>query len=139
MYPHFIEVHTDEGTECSVNVDHITVLADRRIRTDDGEDANVDVQESYEELKQLIRAVGCLIQKGDPRLDTAHPLKWDDLTKIDMIGEPVWNSNSLRWMLLIDSANDRTWIELINDAGGHEKWIEHDTVKFPLYRMRGRI
>lgn len=62
------------------------------------------------------------------------PLTWDDLCRLEMIGEPVWNSNTLRWMLIIDNASDGTWIDLVNHAGGHEKWIEHDLRKNPLYR-----
>lgn len=65
-----------------------------------------------------------------------NPAKWDDLCRLEMIGEPVWNSNTRRWMLLIDQANDNNWIELINHAGGHEKWIEHDLRKQPLYRIK---
>ena len=61
-------------------------------------------------------------------------LTWNELCKLHMIGEPVWNSSTRRWMLVIDSAYDGTWIELINHAGGHEKWIEHDLRKNPLYR-----
>ena len=72
---------------------------------------------------------------GDPRVET-KPLSWDVLTRVDMIGEPVFNSNSRHWMLLLDIASDRTWIELINHAGGHEKWIEHDAQKYPLYATR---
>ena len=62
------------------------------------------------------------------------PLTWDDLCRLEMIGEPVWNSATRRWMLLIDSANDNTWIDLVNHAGGVEHWIEHDLRKAPLYR-----
>ena len=62
------------------------------------------------------------------------PLTWEDLCKLDMIGSPVWNGNTRRWMLIIDSANDGTWIDLVNHAGGKERWIEHDLRKAPLYR-----
>ena len=64
------------------------------------------------------------------------PLSWDDLCRLEMIGEPVFNSNTRRWMLLIDSAADNSWITLVNHAGGEEQWIEHDVQRFPLYRMR---
>jgi len=64
------------------------------------------------------------------------PLTWDELCRIDMIGEPIWNEGTRRWMLLIDSANDGSWIDLVNHAGGKERWIGHDARKFPLYRMR---
>ena len=66
--------------------------------------------------------------------DLNLPLKWDELCRIDMIGEPVWNGGTRRWMLLIDSGSDNTWIELVNNAGGREHWIEHDLRLAPLYR-----
>lgn len=66
--------------------------------------------------------------------DENNPLTWEDLCKLNMIGSPVWNSNTRRWMLIIDSANDGTWIDLVNHAGGKEHWIEHDLCKNPLYR-----
>ena len=62
------------------------------------------------------------------------PLTWDELCMLDAIGEPVWNGSSRRWMLIIDSAADGTWIELINHAGGKERWIQHDLLKAKLYR-----
>lgn len=74
--------------------------------------------------------------KGKPNfrdIDNS-PLSWDELCRIDMIGEPVWNSGTRRWMLLIDSGSDNTWIELVNHAGGRERWIEHDLRLAPLYR-----
>ena len=134
MYTKFIEVH-DKDTDMllSFNADKITVFCDQGIDTDRG---GFEVAESYEEIQKLIEDCGCLIHRKDPRLDLAHPLTWSDLCKLEMIGEPVWNSNTLRWMLIIDNASDGTWIELINHAGGHEKWIEHDAKKFPLYRMK---
>ena len=138
-YPHFIEVHGEKDLSAiSINIANIVGFAEYPkghcvIKSVD--DGGWHTDESYEDVKRLIRDAGCLIAKADPRLENL-PVSWDVLTSVDMIGEPVWNSNTRRWMLLIDSANDRTWVELINHAGGHEKWIEHDLRKFPLYRMR---
>ena len=57
-------------------------------------------------------------EKDEEEMNTdKQALTWDELCKLHMIGEPVWNSHTLRWMLLIDSAWDGTWIELINNAG----------------------
>ena len=140
MFPKFIEVtrsHNNESWKCAVNVANIVFYEDHTIWATGSEDGGlIWVEETYDEIKQLIEDCGCMINKRDSRLDRAHPLIWSDLCRLDMIGEPVWNSNSQRWMLIIDSANDNTWIELINHAGGHEKWIGHDARKFPLYRMR---
>ena len=134
MYTKFIEVHDkDTDMKLSFNADKITVFGDQIIDTDR---EGFEVAESYDEIQKLIEDCGCLIHRKDSRLDLAHPLTWSDLCKLEMIGEPVWNSATRRWMLLIDSANDNTWIDLVNHAGGHEKWIEHDTIKRPLYRMK---
>ena len=64
------------------------------------------------------------------------PLLWEDLCRIEMIGEPVWNSNTKRWMLLIDSGSGNDWILLVNHAGGQEQWLEHDVKKAPLYGVK---
>ena len=140
MYPHFIELHCEKtGDKVFINIENITVVTPlderfdyRRIYTNDHD--YTDVKESYDDIKRLISDAGALIQKADPRLENL-PVSWDTLTSVDRIGEPVFNSNTRRWMLVIDSANDRTWVELINHAGGHEKWIEHDLLKYPLNRM----
>ena len=131
IYPHFIELH-DGADPLSINVDRIEWFADETVIMTNCE---VRVLESYEDIKRLVRDSGALIAKQDPRLENL-PVDWYTLTSVDMIGEPVWNSNSRRWMLVIDSANDRSWVELINHAGGRERWGEHELRKFPLYRMR---
>lgn len=64
------------------------------------------------------------------------PLSWDDLCRVGMIGEPVWNGKTKRWMLLIDSAADNSWITLVNHAGGQEMWIELDVKRCPLYGVK---
>lgn len=143
MYPRFIEVHDKEDDILvSVNVDCIANFFPKG----DGDGAIINCRdcggqvttESYDDLKTLIQNAGCAIQKGDPRLDTSKPVPWDELTKPQMIGEPLFNSNSRKWMLLIDSASDNTWIDLVNTSGGTERWIEHDAQKYPLYRMGER-
>lgn len=143
MYPRFIEVTCELGDEEHrtienklINVDHIVAVSDNIIHC--GKDGTFYADESYDELKALIQSAGCAIQKGDPRLDTSKPVPWDELTKPDMIGEPLFNSNTRKWMLLIDSASDNTWIDLVNTSGGTERWIEHDAQKYPLYRMGER-
>lgn len=64
------------------------------------------------------------------------PLDWDDLCRIEMIGEPVWNGKTRRWMLLIDSGSGNDWILLVNHEGGQEQWLEHDVKKTPLYGVK---
>ena len=95
------------------------------------------VMEKYDEVNALIAVAGYFNDKADPRLD-GHMLTMDDMTKPSMIGEPVWCSVQRRWMLLIDNAADRSWVELINDAGGHEKMIAHDVQRNAFYRMKRR-
>lgn len=135
MYPRFIELHWHE-IPASVNVDNIGIIKDHEFLDASGHEFQVD--ESYEDIKAMIQSAGCAIQKGDPRLDTSKPVAWDELTKPDMIGEPLFNSNSRKWMLLIDSASDNSWVDLVNTSGGTERWIEHDVQKYPLYRMGER-
>lgn len=139
MYPRFVEVHEaeDDQSEISVNVDniinfHVDEDGETIIEVTDG--SFYRIAESYDELKALITETGCLIHKADPRLERT-PVSWDDLCRMEMIGEPVFNSNTRRWMLLIDSASDGSWIQLVNHAGGQEQWIQHDAQRFPLYRM----
>lgn len=91
-----------------------------------------DVLYHLKEYQRYQKTPSCMCHMA--MCDENNPLTWDDLCKLDMIGSPVWNGSTCRWMLLIDSANDGTWIEMINHAGGHEKWIEHDLRKNPLYR-----
>ena len=142
MTPHFIELHPpfeETGETINMSIENIVAVRGNEIFTSDG--LLWEVKETYYEIMRLISHAGCAIAKADPRadprLDTSHWLTWDELTKIQMIGEPVFNSNSRKWMLLIDSDGlQRAWIELLNDAGGHERWTEHDAQKFPLYRMR---
>ena len=138
-YPYFIEVHAKEdATVLAVNIDGIIGFGPT------GENATIltadngrwVVRESYEEIKTLIKSTGCLIQKGDPRLES-KPLTWDDLCKLEMVGQPVWNSNTRQWMLLIDSSLDgRSWIDLIDNCGKTFRWMQIDAEMYPLYRMR---
>ena len=89
-------------------------------------------QEHAEEPRQWFVQGLANIMEDHERRDLA--LTWDELCRIDMIGEPVWNGGTSRWMLLIDSGSDNTWIDLVNHAGGRERWIEHDLRLAPLYR-----
>lgn len=142
MYPYFIEVHpkscdTESGyidSGMSINVDHIIEIGDRFINTTD---SRIPVRETYEELLSLVKGIGCLIQKADPRIDTTRPLTMYDLCKAEMIGEPVWNSNTIAWMLLIDSALDsRSWVDLIDNGGKTHRYAPIDVDRYPLYRMK---
>lgn len=138
MYPKFIEVH-GKGEPYSVNTAHIVFFTGGHIRTSElrNRDALV-VDESYDELKQLITDAGCIIAKADPRLDMTTPLTMDDLK--GMIGEPVWNDNAGKWMLVNYIAADQ-------DGNDSVAWFtlpdtrmyamnKTDLIKFPLYRMR---
>lgn len=133
MYPHFIEVHYD-GDPYLVNVNQITWFDTGIIQTENRE---LYCNESYDDLKQLIRDCGCAITKADPRLDMSIPLSMDELCKPMMIGEPVFNSNTRAWMLIADSALDNSsWVDLVDHAGKIVRFGPHDVVKYPLYRMR---
>lgn len=139
MYPHFIEVTS--YCKMMINIDSIMSIIPcvegTKIYTIDGTDGSYLVSEKYAELKDLIRNAGCAIQKADPRLDGTIPLTMDDLCKLEMVGEPVWNSNTRHWMLIVDSANDnRSWVDLVDNCGKIIRFDPHDVSKFPLYRLR---
>lgn len=104
----------------------------------EGADLNEDFWNNYTDALHYLETWKLIVEserkahKAD--VPANPPLTWDELCRIDMIGEPVWNLATRRWMLLIDSANDNTLIELVNHAGGREHWIEHDLRLAPLYR-----
>jgi len=139
MYPHFIEVH-DKGAHepFCVNVDNIVSIGKEGIiLTGIPNDLALATAESYDELKALIRKAGTQIDKRDPRLDMSIPLSMDELVKPGMIGEPVFNSNTRKWMLVADSALDNSsWVDLVDHAGKIVRFGPHEVVKYPLYRMR---
>ena len=83
--------------------------------------------------EELIRGAGVCIDKGDPRLDTKSPLTMEDLKH--MVGEPVWNSNTLDWWL-IHYYNEWNTITVYNNKGVQREWDEKDLIKTPLYRMK---
>lgn len=135
MYPHFIELTTEDNLKMGVNIDNIVYFGDKIIWTSDAN--GFPVQESYDDIKDLIRSSGCAITKADPRLDMSIPLSMDELCKPMMIGEPVFNSNTRAWMLVADSALDNSsWVDLVDHAGKIVRFGPHDVVKYPLYRMR---
>ena len=142
MYPHFIEVHGwRDDRSVSLNIDNIvsihpSVDKDHSIVNVNHDDGYYTIQESYDELKQMIKGAGCLIQMGDPRLDTSHPLTMQDLRQ--MIGEPVWDNNSMQWNLVmsVDSTDEGNFVILTTSNGvGHDR-SETDLVAKPLYRMK---
>ena len=137
----FIELHAkDDKALLSINIENIVGFG-----VDDGAAVirTIDkggwfVAESYDEIKQLIHDVGVLIHKPDPRLNLTKPLTMDDLR--EMIGEPVWNSNTLKWMLIhrfVDAEGDLAPIVwFVRDDGQFTNMVADDLIKYPLYRMR---
>lgn len=141
MYPHFIEVTCELGDDEHrtiekrlVNVDNIVVVSDNII--DCGKDGTWYTEESYDELKELIRSAGCHIEKGDPRLDQTKPLTKEDIKEMG-VGEPVWHSNKMLWGIITN------WCDL--ESGfcctlvTHKSFIdmdEDDLIKYPIYRMK---
>lgn len=128
----FIELHDkDTDIKLSFNVDKITVFSDQTIDT---EREGFEVAESYEEIKQLIHDVGVLIHKADPRLNLTKPLTMDALR--DMEGQPVWNSNTLKWYIVnrfVDADKQIVWLVLPD--GQFKVMTVDDLIKTPLYRM----
>ena len=134
MYPHFIEVHCD-GRNHLVNIEQIREVWSRYITLTETEMLSCD--ESYDQLQKLIRDSGCLINKGDPRLDTQHQLTLEDLK--DMVGEPVWNSNLMRWHLVekIEPDDYRGGVVELKGTNTCVWYYDSaDLVKYPLYRLK---
>ena len=136
MMSKFIELHDNETkSPISINVNNIAdfhVDYDGQTAVDVGRDAYL-VAESYDEIKNLIKDAGVLIHKADPRLDTTTPLTLEDLK--NMIGEPVWNSNTLKWEL-VWYYGDAKEIIFTRDCGADYEYDADDLIKFPLYRMK---
>ena len=137
MYPKFIEVHWNT-IPVSYNVENISWFGDKFLYIV-GQDTALDVDESYEKIKALIKDSGCLLHRADPRLDTEHPLTMNDLRT--MVGEPVWNSNTGKWTLV------RNYIEalepdgidvafLLDAADNSTGMTAGDLIKTPLYRIK---
>ena len=134
MYPHFITVHDNEnGEPFLVNIDHIvSVGKEGMILTGVPADIALATVESFDELKQLVADAGCHIEKADPRLNTAKPLTMEELRQ--MVGEPVWNSNTRSWGLVCDYYDETVAIK--PPRGASYDYDADDLIKFPLYRMK---
>ena len=133
MMSKFIELHFPIEGKVFFNVEDILCFFTRDdytiIRAKDGN--CYAVTEFYDEVKALIKDAGVLIHKADPRLDTTTPLTLEDLK--NMIGEPVWNSNALKWGLL--TKQDGSYF-LLYPTGQMWLFTVNDLIKFPLYRMK---
>ena len=137
MYPHFIEVEIRNGPKAIINIDNIKAVAPEQDLVDNAViyysvSGKEIVSESYDEVKQLIESSGCLINMGDPRLNTSKPLTWDELQ--NMVGEPVWNSNLSRWELV--KRADESYVVTCSTGVYDNNYAEYDLVKYPLYRMK---
>ena len=139
MYPHFIEIH-HKGRPITINIDTITHIWEQNVTTRviNLVTGYCDADESYDDIKNMIRSAGCAIQKQDPRLDTSVPLSMDELCVLSMVGQPVWNSNRLEWMLVADSelGDVNRWVDLVDACGKIHRLEPHDVQSTPLYRMK---
>lgn len=90
--------------------------------------------ESYSELKTLIEGCGCLIHKGDPRLDTSHPLTYDDLQQ--MPGQPIWHSNTDQWALVAEEPQYADRVTVWHSDGTITNISREDAIAMPWYRMK---
>ena len=149
MYPKFIEVHVGHENKFlpeGVEIDDRVLVNVETIQWFNGDGIvfscnpeMLECRESYDELKDLITDVGCLIHKADPRLDTEHPLTMHDLQ--GMLGEPVWNSNTGKWTLVrnyIEAPKpDGVDVAFLLDARDNSTGVTAgDLQAKPLYRMK---
>lgn len=136
MYPHLIEVHDcRDGGLITLHIAAISSFYTYEGKVHINMISNDDwmVSETYDEIKALIHDAGCIIAKKDPRLDDS-PLTMDDLK--GMIGEPVWNSNSRKWMLVTDCDYNGSGCAVFEGLGQFETFYPDTLMKFPLYRMK---
>lgn len=140
MMSKFIELHDRADRKLLVNVENICdVYPDIDFESAVVSYVNgkgVGVTESYDEVKTLIKDAGILIHKPDPRLNLTKPLSMGDLR--DMIGEPVWNSNTLKWEL-VWYYGDAKEIIFTRDCGADYEYNADDLIKTPLYRMKQEV
>lgn len=126
MYPKFVELHHEDGSAFTINVNKIKLI-------ENGYVGGYCVQESYEDVKTLIEDTGCLIHRADPRL-TTKPLTIADMR--DLIGEPIWNSNNDNWYLIAQYSDTDHAVRVMN-VDGWSLWLDEDALlKFPHYRMK---
>ena len=135
MMSKFIEVHgKGNGMPISVNVENIVAFESGDIALQTV--GILKITETYDEIKQLIHDAGVLIHKADPLLDTTTPLTMEDLKYME--GEPVWNSNTLKWMIVhrYGEGDKKSIVWLVRHDSQFEVMTADDLIKFPLYRMR---
>lgn len=135
MDPKFIELHNGKMV-VSVNIQHIVMVRDYDSGgVVDMTDSNAyHVAESYDEIKQLIKESGILIHKADPRLDTSHPLTYDEMR--EMPGQPVWHSNTDQWALIAEEPQYADRITVRHADGTYSNISREDTTAKPWYRMK---
>lgn len=129
MDPKFIELH--DADPIAVNVALIEYFANETVSMVNSEHR---VLESYEEIKQLIKESGILIHKADPRLDTSHPLTYDEMR--EMPGQPVWHSNTDQWALIAEDPMYADRITVTHSDGTVTNISREDTIAKPWYRMK---
>ena len=138
----FIELHdTDESELISVNVKNICVF--NRFISHDGKEMTAIgtndgslhvVNKTYDEVKQMIKDSGIHIQKADPRLDTSHPLTYDEMR--EMPGQPVWHSNTDQWALIAEDPMYADRITVTHSDGTVTNISREDSIAKPWYRMK---
>ena len=138
MYPHFIELHNVKGSMLMLNIDQIVCVVKSTVVTTSPM-IMYEVTETYDEIRELMRKAGMQIDKGDPRIDQREPLIFEDLK--NMIGEPVWNSNTGKWTLVRNYIKalepDGVDVAFLLDAADNSAGMTAgDLIKFPLYRMK---
>lgn len=137
MESKFIELHQSGGRKL-LNVDKLVAVVDTSDNLYEsavlllGSTIPRGFDESYDEIKQLIHDSGILIHRADPRLNTERELTFAELR--EMIGEPVWNSNLLRWELVKEAGD--LYITTCSTGQYDSYYDEGDLIKTPLYRMK---
>lgn len=72
--------------------------------------------------------------KADPRLDTSHPLTYDEMR--EMPGQPVWHSNTDQWAIIADEPMYADRITVRHSDGTFTNVSREDSIAKPWYRMK---
>jgi len=136
-YSHFIEVHSS-GDRLTLNVANISsyYVYNNMVHVIMVSSEDWIINESYDELRQLIFDAGCIVKKADPRLDDKQ-MEWDDFAGQE--GEIFYDSNACDWrkfIRVVELDNGTTWLEFKNFDGIFQSVYPDDLKAKPMYRMK---
>ncbi len=67
-------------------------------------------------------------------IDSNHALKFEDVK--NMVGEPVWNADLKKWMLVEKVTDGYVQMKSVNDVYLYHDYGPDDFETTPMYRMK---